>query len=146
MPSALQLCLILWMRLKAAMRIIFQNCTFTGADSTVLAKLDQILSNQEAMMAKIVLTEEQVAQINTAVAELTAASSAAFERVNVDIAALRAQIDAGTPATVEQLDAILNPIATAKAALNSFDPIPEVPGVLDPPNPPVDEVTGRRRF
>jgi hypothetical protein len=75
-------------------------------------------------------------QVNKQFDDLQAAVTAEQARVTDDIAALKAQIAAGSPVTQAQLDAIGDRMTNIISAVSNFDINTPAPPVI-PPSPPV---------
>jgi methyl-accepting chemotaxis protein len=71
------------------------------------------------------------ADLTKSIDGLTTSASAELKRVGDELAALKAQIAAGTPITADQIEAQAQRIAAVQASLDAFEP-PKPPA---PPTP-----------
>jgi phage shock protein A len=72
----------------------------------------------------VATVEEALAQIQAEVADVKVALQLASDRVAEDVANLKAQIEAGTQITSEQLDPILSGLNEIKTSADNLDPVP----------------------
>lgn len=115
---------------------------------SLFEKLNKILENQENFMAAIddlraVLTAQtaKVAEIGTAMADNSAAQTAAFAEVAADFANLKAQIAAGSAtqadvdkaqASLQGLESTLTVMKANTEALRGLNPDPTFPAPAPP--------------